>query len=338
MKLLLVKTSSLGDVIHTLPAVTDALVAIPGLAIDWMVEAAFADVARLHPGVRTVHEVAVRRWRRALFRGATWTEVGGLRSRLRGEGYDFVLDAQGLVKSAALARLAGSPVAGLDRASLREPAAAFAYARRFAVPKNLHAIERTRRLFGLALGYAPDLERLDYGIAAPPLPADVAGRGPLAMLLHGTTWPTKRWPTRLWAETASRLADDGLTPAVTYVDEAERAVAQAIAAAEPRTLVIPRRPIREIAGVIAASRIVVGADTGLMHLAAAFGVPTAAVFTSTAPGLTAPKGARVAVLTATTPCAPCRRRDCPLVAAGVEPPCQSTVQPARILETMRGAA
>ncbi len=333
MRLLLVKTSSMGDVIHTFAALTDAKKARPDLEIDWLVEEGFADVARLHPAVARVIPVAMRRWRRALFSATTRREVTALRRTLRAADYDLVLDAQGLVKSAILSKLAGRPVDGLDGASLREPLARFAYARRHAVPKGLHAVERLRRLFGAALGYTPDLTRLDWGLAA-----RTTAETPTVMLLHGTSWPSKRWPTDCWIDLARLVADAGLVPTLTWSDPDEEEVAAAVAEAEPRTHVIPRSRLAEVAAVIASARAVVGTDTGLTHLAAAYDRPTVAIFLSTAPGLTAPRGAHVTVLAPAIDCAPCRRPQCPRVAVGARPPCVATVAPDRVAEALADLA
>jgi heptosyltransferase-1 len=334
MKVLLVKTSSLGDVVHTFPAVTDALAAIPGLQIDWLVESAFSDVARLHPGVQAVIEMSARRWRKTLFQARTWREIADVRRRLRANGYDRVVDAQGLIKSAVFSRLAGRPIHGFDRASVRESLATLAYSVRHPVSRDLHAIERTRRLVGDALGYAPTLDRLDYGIVAPEPPSWMTRRQGLALMLHGTTWASKRWPSHHWIALAAELSASGYAPAMTYGDDEERAIAEAVKTAVSQVELIPRLSMRDIASVIAQCRLVVGVDTGLLHLAAAFGVRTIGLFASTSPQLTGPVGRSVSVIEATTPCAPCRKRVCPLVPAGTEPPCHDTLAPARVLSTL----
>lgn len=294
MKVLIVKTSSMGDVIHTFPALEDARPARPDIVFDWCVEEAFAGIVALHPAVRAIRKVAVRRWRKAIWSPATWREIRNLRQNLRNERYDLVLDAQGLLKSAAVARLVGAPVAGFDRASAREPSAALFYRDRYNVPRGLHAIERTRRLFGLALGYQPDLSRLEAGIVAPkdgPAMPDNA-----AFLLHGTSREDKKWPVADWIGTARQLAAKGLVPVTTWSNTAEKSVAEAIAAAVPQTLLVPKSPLSEIAGRIGRAKLVIGADTGLTHLAAAYGLPTVAVFLTTEPGLTGPRGRFAATL------------------------------------------
>ncbi|WP_315924310.1 lipopolysaccharide heptosyltransferase I [Mesorhizobium sp. SP-1A] len=288
-KILIVKTSSMGDVIHTFPALEDARRARPDISFDWCVEDAFAGIVALHPAVGTIHKVALRRWRKALLAGGTWREAAELRRALRAANYDLVIDAQGLLKSALVAKLAGAPVSGFDAKSIREPAASRLYDQRYAVPRDLHAIERTRRLFGLALGYEPDLPVLESGIVAP-AGGPALPEGNIAFLLHGTSRDDKKWPAADWAETARLLAGKGLVPVTTWSNEKEKAVAEAIAQAVPQTMVLPKSPLAEIAGLVGRATLVIGADTGLTHLASAYGLPTVAVFLTTEPGLTGPRG------------------------------------------------
>ena len=296
MKVLIVKTSSMGDVIHTFPAVEDALRNRPDVTFDWCVEEAFAGIVALHPAIRTIHRVAIRRWRKRLLDIGTWREMAELRRALRAGQYDLVIDAQGLLKSAFVARQAGVPIAGFDRASAREPSATLFYDRNYAVPRDLHAIERTRRLFGLALGYTPDLSVLDSGIVPPAGGLGIDGR--TAFLLHGTSREDKKWPVEDWVETARQLVAGQFTPAVTWSNEAEKKVAEAIAGAVPKTVLVPRSPLKDIAAIIGRSTLVIGADTGLTHLASAFGLPTVAIFLATEPGLTGPRGAFASTLLA----------------------------------------
>jgi len=168
MRVLVVKTSSLGDVIHTLPALTDAARAIPGVRFDWLVEENFAEVPTWHPAVERVIPVALRRWRRSVLR--TWLagEWQAMTSQVRLADYDLAIDAQGLIKSAILTRYAGAPVHGLDRASIREPLASRFYDQRHAVAKGRHAVERVRELFAKSLGYALP----EFGVRMPFRPTD----------------------------------------------------------------------------------------------------------------------------------------------------------------------
>ncbi|RWM31010.1 lipopolysaccharide heptosyltransferase I [Mesorhizobium sp.] len=289
MKVLIVKTSSMGDVIHTFPAVEDALRNRPDISFGWCVEEAFAGIVALHPAIRSIHKVAIRRWRMRPLDGGTWREMVDLRRALRAGHYDLVIDAQGLLKSAVVARQAGAPIAGFDRSSVREPSATLFYDRGYAVPRDLHAIERTRRLFGLALGYQPDLSTLGSGIV-PPAGGLPGVEGKTAFLLHGTSREDKKWPVDDWIETARQLVARQFAPVVTWSNEQEKRVAEAVAGGVPKTVLVPKSPLAEIAAILGRSTLVIGADTGLTHLASAFGLPTVAIFMATEPGLTGPRG------------------------------------------------
>lgn len=285
MKVLIVKTSSMGDVIHTFPALEDARHARPDITFDWCIEEAFSPIVALHPAVGKIHTVAIRRWRRKPFDGETWRAIRAFRKAVKESGYDLTIDAQGLLKSALVAAQAGAPISGFDRASTREPLAALFYHRRFDVARNLHAIERTRRLFGLTLGYQPDLSRFDSGLE----PVN-GGGDKTAFLLHGTSREDKKWPVAEWIETARLLVAAGFTPVTTWSNDREKTVAGAIAAAVPQTTLVKKSPLAEIATLIGSSALVIGADTGLTHLASAYGLPTVAIFLTTQPGLTGPRG------------------------------------------------
>ncbi|PBB38591.1 lipopolysaccharide heptosyltransferase I [Mesorhizobium sp. WSM3868] len=289
MRVLIVKTSSMGDVIHTFPAVEDALRNRPDISFDWCVEEAFAAIVALHPAIGTIHKVAIRRWRKKPFDRGTWREMAGLRRAFRSRRYDLVIDAQGLLKSAVVAKQSGAPIAGFDPSSAREPSATLLYERKYAVPRELHAIERTRRLFGLALGYQADLSTLSSGIV-PPAGGLSGVEGKTAFLLHGTSREDKKWPVEDWVETARRLVSQQFTPIVTWSNEAEKRVAEAIAGAVPETVLVPKSPLADVAAILGRSTLVIGADTGLTHLASAFGLPTVAIFLATEPGLTGPRG------------------------------------------------
>lgn len=289
MRVLIVKTSSMGDVIHTFPAVEDARRNRPDVSLDWCVEEAFAGIVALHPAIATIHTVAIRRWRTSPLGRGTWREAAGLRRALRDCRYDLVVDAQGLLKSALVAKQAAAPIVGFDRSSAREPSATLFYDRRYAVPRDLHAIERTRRLFGLALGYEPDFSGLESGIMPPAGGSNFVG-GKTAFLLHGTSREDKKWPVGDWIETARLLVGRGMTPVTTWSNDREKAIAEAIAQAVPQTVLVPKSPLAEIAAIIGRSVLVIGADTGLTHLASAYGLPTVAVFLATEPGLTGPRG------------------------------------------------
>ena len=284
MRILLVKTSSLGDVIHNLPVAADIARHLPDAEIDWCVEESFADIPRLSPVIRHIIPVAVRRWRKSLLNGATWQEISALRRKLREHAYDAILDTQGLLKSALIARQARGRHLGYDAASAREPIAARFYDAHFPVDRTLHAVVRNRLLAGAALGYTP--AALDYGIAAPDIATDWLPTGPLAVLLTATSRDDKLWPEGDWGIVARALVSRGLTPVLPAGSKSERERAARIAAAAPGAIAAPALGIRELAGVIARSRLAIGVDTGLAHLATALNIPTLALYTATDPALT----------------------------------------------------
>jgi len=290
MHILLVKTSSLGDVIHNLPVAADIARAIPGARLDWCVEESFADIPRLSPAIGEVIPVAVRRWRRAPFAAATWREIAALRARLQATAYDAVLDTQGLLKSALIARAARGPKLGYAADSAREPLAARFYDRHFSVARDHHAVIRNRQLAAAALGYAlPDA--LDYGLAPPAFAAAWLPATPTAVLFTATSRDDKLWPEENWIAVAGALTKSSLTPILPAGSAAERARAGRIVAAVAGAVLAPPLTIRELAGVIGGARIAIGVDTGLAHLAAALKVPTIALYTATDPTLTGVLGA-----------------------------------------------
>lgn len=293
MKILIVKTSSLGDLIHMLPALSDAQQAVPGLQVDWLAEAPFADIPRWHPAVAQVIPIAMRRWRRAWRSRQTWQEVAAARAQLQAQRYDAVVDSQGLLKSALWCLQASGPRIGYDRASAREPLAAWCYQRHCAVPRAQHAIARNRQLLAQALGYAlpdngPD-SGPDYGLQglAQRLPAlDFTLPAHSVVGLHGTSRDDKLWPTERWIALAQSLQAQGRRLLLPWGNEAEQTRAHTIAQHSPAAQVLPRLGLNALAQVLAGAEAVVGVDTGLLHLAAALGRPGLALYTATPPALT----------------------------------------------------
>lgn len=290
MRILLVKTSSLGDVIHNLPVATDLARRFPGVTLDWVAEEAFGELPRLHPSVRRVFPVAVRRWRRHLLSGGTWAEMRAFKHELAKEAYDFVLDTQGLLKSgliAAQARLApGGSRCGFGNASARERIASRFYDKRFEVGRELHAVERNRRLAAAAFGYAIDDLPLDYGIAAAPLHADWLPKRDYAVLLTATSREDKLWPEPDWRGLGSALIAAGLICVLPAGSEPERQRAARLAAGLGRAVAAPPMGLANMAGLLAGARLIVGVDTGLVHLAAALGRPTVGIYCASDPTLT----------------------------------------------------
>jgi len=283
-RILFVKTSSLGDVVHQCPAVSDAARKLAGAQIDWVVEEGFAGVARLHRSVRSVIPVAMRRWRGTLWRRAVWREIAEFRRSVAAERYDAVIDTQGLLKSALITRSASGVKHGMDRASAREALAARFYDDTHAVPRGLHAVERNRRLTAAALGYSLD-DLLDYGLHSP---QEATTAKAYAVLLTMTSRADKLWPEARWIVLGRALALPVVLP---WGNAVERARAERIGRGIGEAVVAQPMALGELATLFSHARGVVGLDSGLTHFAAALGVPTVAIFCGSDPALTGLYGA-----------------------------------------------
>ncbi|MBI5437415.1 MAG: lipopolysaccharide heptosyltransferase I [Nitrosomonadales bacterium] len=294
-RILLVKTSSLGDVLHNLPVAGDIARHYPGAQIDWMVEEGFAALPKLHPAVRNVIPVAMRRWRGRLLSAATWREIAAFRRTLAAQHYDIAIDTQGLFKSAMLMRGARGLRCGFDRHSAREPLAASLYQQNFAVATGQHAVERNRQLAAQALGYALDC-RADYGIRPPVIdrPAWLAEElygcpdksFSYMVLLHGTSRSSKLWDEASWIELGRFLHEKNIRCVLPWGSVAEQARSMRLAEAIPGAVAPPRLNLNEVASLLGGAQAVVGVDTGLAHLAVALNVPTIGIYTATDPALT----------------------------------------------------
>ena len=292
-RVLFVKLSSLGDVIHHLPAVTDLCARRPEVRIHWAVEEAYADLVRLHPAIEQAIAVPLRRIRGHIASRAAWHDLSAARRSLGRHPYDYVVDTQGLLKSALVARLAHGARFGFDRASAREKIAARFYDQGFAVAKGQHAVERNRRLVAEVFGYEVDTLP-DYGIAPPPsAPSWAPPRYYVA--LHATSRADKLWPEAHWIELAKRLAAQGLVAVYPGGSAVERNAAARLAQQSPGAMLAPPVSLVEAAALLSRADGVVGVDTGLTHLAVALNVPTLGIYTATDPALTGLHGGPSAV-------------------------------------------
>lgn len=313
MRILLIKTSSMGDIIHTLPALTDAMRAIPGINFDWVVEEGFVDVPSWHPAVGQIIPVAIRRWRKNIWR--TWRsgEYARFRERIMAQEYDLVLDAQGLLKSAWLTRGLAAPVAGADRQSVREKIASRFYNRHYPIQPGIHAVERIRQLFAAALDYPLPQSIGDYGLDRQSIASRQQGlpQEPYLMFLHGTTWPSKHWPEENWRALAEHYSACGKTILLPWGTAQEQQRARRIAQQLPGVQVLPRMSLTSLAGYLAAASVCVAVDTGLGHLAAALATPCVSLYGPTSPKLIGAYGANQVHLCATGPNAGKRHRSLP---------------------------
>ncbi len=332
-RVLIVKTSSLGDVIHTLPALSDAAEAIDDVQFDWVIEDSYSEIPQWHPAVNSVIPVKLRSWRRAPIKTLFSDEWRRFKSLIAMNDYDAVIDAQGLLKSAILLPKTTGPSFGLDNKSAREPIASWFYDNKIYVPKNLHAVERTRRLFAKSLNYNIPEAMGRYGIQNNFKGSDVK---PYIVLMHGTTWESKHYPEAYWHGIIKAALNENIQIKLLWGDKVEYSRANRLAGDNDSIEVMPKMRLADIASLLASAQGAIAVDTGLGHLAAAVECPTISLFTSTNPGLSGAYGSSQKHLYADYHCAPCMKRVCIEPAKtqsisgekiSITPPCATTIPP-----------
>lgn len=320
MRVLIVKVSSLGDVIHTLPAVTDAQRARKDIQFDWVVEENFVEVPSWHPAVDNVIPVALRRWRRNIFKTYMNHEFRAFKRELQGVHYDLVIDAQGLIKSGLISRLSKGLTIGLSNRTIREPFATLFYNKVYSVPWTEHAVDRVRQLFSRALQYEYDPKRIDYGIDMGRIDSAVGiadKKDRQVVFLHGTTWQTKHWPENYWRQLAHISTQAGYKVLLPWGTPEEKQRAEYIAQGNAQVEVLDKQTLSGLATYIQQSDGVIAVDTGLGHLAAALAKPTVSLYGPTNPGLTGTFGNNQLHLNSNLNCAPCVRKTCTYSGPGV---------------------
>ncbi|MBU9548238.1 lipopolysaccharide heptosyltransferase I [Burkholderia multivorans] len=282
-RILIVKVTSLGDVVQTLPVVADIHRAFPGVTVDWAVDESCAEVVRWHPGVSTVLCAPLRRFKKLRNAGdlkAITASIGALRAHR----YDAVIDLHGVYKSAIIAALArAARRVGYQTQDLGETGARFAYSHRFGPRPACDAWHGMRVSAGEALGYVPE-GAATYGIVAPQhadLPPAVRSGAPFMLLFHATSNPDKKWPADRWAALATRMMARGLRVLLPWGSPAEHDDAQDIAARAPGAIVLPAMSVRALGAAIGRAALVVGVDTGFVHMAHALRRPTVMIFVAT---------------------------------------------------------
>jgi heptosyltransferase-1 len=311
MRILLIKMSSMGDVFHTFPALSDAQKNLPGLVVDWVVEKGFAEIPQWHPIVDKVYPIELRKWRKAPFSKQTRQEMKTFFETINQTQYDLILDAQGLYKSLWVAKKVNAPISGLDFKSAREPLSSLFYKNKYSVAKDQHAILRLRQLFAQALDYplaknAP----IVYGLntqawSKPDVLIENVGQDDYWVFLHGTTWETKYWPETYWIELLQKANASGVKVILPWGNQEEYDRALRIASVSKNNQAwVPYEmlSLNTVAKMLKNAQAVVSVDTGLSHVAAALEVPMVVLYRVTDPKLVGADGAKVTRLE--SPCAP----------------------------------
>lgn len=310
MKILLIKMSSMGDIFHTFPAISDIRKHFPDAQIDWVVEDSFKEIVDWHPAVNKVIPIHLRRWVKQRNRTA-WQEFKAWRRELRQENYDIVIDAQGLLKSAVIARCAKSTaIHGYDKHSAREAITHWFYKIQHQVDKEQHAVERSRQLVGKVLGYTPG-EKLNFGINQnfthiPKNPRKL-------IFIIGTSWVTKLWAADEWKALTQIALTANFAVEIIWGSPEEQAIADGIIASCPGATRPERRlSITNIAEKLVEAAGVTGLDTGFSHLAGALETPTIALYGATSPTKVGLIGEHTHNLQMDNPleCMPCHKRHC----------------------------
>jgi heptosyltransferase-1 len=337
MKILVVRLSSLGDILHLFPAISDLSHHIPDAEIHWLVEPAFAEMVSWHASVSKVITVPLRSHKKSWWKLPKL--LRGLKRQLKAENYDLVLDAQGLLKSALLARLAGVKIYGFHAESAREPIAATFYKKTARIVPGIHVIEKNRQLIARLFG--TDTQRsADYGLdvfrqqqMAQPLPAGLESLSALEciVLLHGTTWNSKYWPESSWLELIGLLTAQGWYCLLPWGNEEERQRAMRLQLAG-NALVLPKLPLTELMRVLLHAKGFVSVETGLGHLATVLDVPGIMLHGPTDPDYSGIPDKSCLHITSGLDCSPCFKRDCPKLASSeIIPPCQQKMTASMIL-------
>ncbi|MDC1311867.1 lipopolysaccharide heptosyltransferase I [Burkholderiales bacterium] len=287
-RILIVKTSSLGDLIHNFPMVSDIGTQFPTCKIDWLVEENYIPLVRLHLGVERIIPIALRRWRKSIFSASTWTEIKDCIFQIRKYRYDLIIDSQGLLKSAVFALLAKGLSCGFGPRYSREKLAGMTYNLKISVSREQHMLNRCRQLASLALKY-PLANDSDYGLIKQN--SSVLKRKNV-IIFCSSAQSKKLWPTADWIRVCNYLRSNDFNCQFTWGSPDEKRACEHIISLSAGELLV-KMPIDDLAMLISQSCLVVGLDTGLLHLAAALEVPSIAIFGASDPLKTGPRGSGV---------------------------------------------
>ena len=316
MRCLIIKTSSLGDVVHMLPALTEAKKQVPGIIFDWVVEKPFAEIPSWHPSVDKILVIESRKWRTNLIKYCR--EIYRFRQNLRKIKYDYIIDAQGLLKSAWIAKLGKGVSYGFDKRSAKEPLSSIFYQHKIIVEKSQHAIYRLQLLLAKIFNYSPNISVIDYGIRYQWKREQCKNQ---VVFVHGTTWASKHWPLKHWQQLAHYFSEQNCKVLLPWGNKNEKISAKEIGHNCQNVTVLPKKiSLLALVEIFIQSKAVIAVDTGLSHLAAACNVPIVTIYGATSNKLTGTSGNNATHIASHFTCAPCLKRNCP-ISSDVFAPC-----------------
>ncbi len=328
MRVLIVRLTSMGDLVQTLPALTDASRAFPQIRFDWAVDESFAQIPAWHSHVEQVLAAPLRRWGKSPGPAMRSGELGPFLKQLRARQYDFVVDLQGEWKSAMISRLAHGRLRGYAGQSVHEWGAHLAYSKRFPVPKGQHSIQRMRQLLSKALSYSYSEQSIEYGVDRSRLPkTEIEFSGSYLVFVHSTAWQSKVWPEHYWRQLTLLANTAGYQVVLPWGNDAERERAVRIAEGA-NAFALPPMSIAEKATIISGADGTVGLDTGLSHIAAALDIPSVTLYGATDPLLVGATGRNQVQLASTFECVKCHDVTCNYAKpAEFKPACFVEVRP-----------
>jgi len=322
MRVLIVKVSALGDIIHALPVLDYLHQVSPGIEVDWVVEEPFRDVLEGHPLIAELHLVKTKKWRKAPFSPKTWGEMSTVKGRLQERHYDLVFDIQGNLKSGIIARLAGcSQRLGFAREELQEAINRYFTTRKIPVRRqDVHVTDKYLRVISVPFGRDFSTMALQSTIATTAeddLAAEVLlatlGEGLVFFFQYGTTWQTKYWTEESWIALGQRILEQYADSTVLFSwgnEEEHRVVSRLAAEIGQRARVIDRFPLKGLVALLKKVDLVVGGDTGPVHLAAAVGTPTVSFYRASDGRRSGPRGEQHRIFQSPLACTRCFKTTC----------------------------
>lgn len=333
-KVLLIKLTSMGDLIQLLPALTDAAAAIPGVRFDWLVDESFQDIPRLHPSIRQVIPLPYRRWKKNIKQALLSGEAYAFLKKLRSQSYDIVIDAQSNFKSALASLMTKGKRYGLDGASVAEYGAQFAYHKKMHINRQQNHAERLRQMLAHFLNYPLPQTSADYGVHKDLLPKlDFHLPEKFVFVTQIASVNNKLWPEPFWQELITDLVQSGYEVVMPWWSPAEKERALRLQNQDSRIHLLPSLTLLQKATALSHATAAISLDTGLAHMAAALNIPNVCLY---GPGNFKTCGTvgykQIHIAAQNPACSPCESMSCAYTGATpYQPACMASIQPQQVI-------